>query len=27
VDDLADSKKLIDLTVSFGDHSRHILAG
>jgi tRNA-binding protein len=27
VDDLPGSKKLIDLTVSFGDHSRHILAG
>ena len=27
VDDVADSKKLVRLTVSFGDHSRSILAG
>src|SRR5436190_18305170 len=27
VDDVPNSRKLIDLTVSFGDHSRHILAG
>ena len=27
VNDLPDSKKLIDLTVSFGNHTRHILAG
>jgi len=27
VDDVRGSRKLLDLTVDFGDHSRHILAG